>query len=350
MIEYRDVQAARARIAPHIVRTPLLRVPALDEALGCQVYLKHEGFQAIGAFKIRGALNKALSLSEEELGRGLVCASSGNHAQGVAYAAHKLGAQAVIVMPTNANPVKLAGVQRWGGQVELVGTLSSQREERAAQLVREQGMVEIHPYADPFVAAGQGTLALEVLEDLPDASLIAAPIGSGPADLRHRHRRQGGRAPGTHCGSGAGRRAPVHQKPGGGPPVQLESVQTIADGTRTDHANPDNFAVIQARVDELYTVEDRWIEEAMRLLMTAAKVIAEPSSVLPVRPPCAARSLSAGGQGGVRPVRRQRRSGSVGPAAGLTALRSVTLSQKARRSCAMLNIPSKGEEAQRDAL
>ena len=179
MIEYRDVQAAQARIASHIIRTPLLRVPALDEALGCQVYLKHEGFQAIGAFKIRGALNKALSLSEEELGRGLVCASSGNHAQGVAYAAHKLGAQAVIVMPTNANPVKLAGVQRWGGQVELVGTLSSQREERAAQLVREQGMVEIHPYADPFVAAGQGTLALEVLEDLPDASLIAAPIGGG---------------------------------------------------------------------------------------------------------------------------------------------------------------------------
>ena len=128
MIEYRDVQAAQARIAPHIVRTPLLRVPALDEALGCQVYLKHEGFQTIGAFKLRGALNKALSLSEEELGRGLVCASSGNHAQGVAYAAHKLGAQAVIVMPTNTNPVKLAGVKRWGGQVELVGTLSSQRE------------------------------------------------------------------------------------------------------------------------------------------------------------------------------------------------------------------------------
>lgn len=282
MIEYRDVQAARVRIAPHIVRTPLLRVPALDEALGCQVYLKHEGFQAIGAFKIRGALNKALSLSEEELGRGLVCASSGNHAQGVAYAAHKLGAQAVIVMPTNANPVKLAGVQRWGGQVELVGTLSSQREERAAQLVREQGMVEIHPYADPFVAAGQGTLALEVLEDLPDASLIAAPIGGG------------GLISGiaTAVKGAATQVRTVGVEPAGAPrytrsraegrPVQLESVQTIADGTRTDHANPDNFAVIQARVDELYAVEDRWIEEAMRLLMTAAKVIAEPSSALPV--------------------------------------------------------------------
>lgn len=282
MIEYRDVQAARARIAPHIVRTPLLRVPALDEALGCQVYLKHEGFQAIGAFKIRGALNKALSLSEEELGRGLVCASSGNHAQGVAYAAHKLGAQAVIVMPTNANPVKLAGVQRWGGQVELVGTLSSQREERAAQLVREQGMVEIHPYADPFVAAGQGTLALEVLEDLPDASLIAAPIGGGGL-ISGIATAVKGAAPQVRTVGVEPAGAPRYTRSRAeGRPVQLESVQTIADGTRTDHANPDNFAVIQARVDELYTVEDRWIEEAMRLLITAAKVIAEPSSVLPV--------------------------------------------------------------------
>lgn len=282
MIEYRDVQAARTRIAPHIVRTPLLRVPALDEALGCQVYLKHEGFQAIGAFKIRGALNKALSLSEEELGRGLVCASSGNHAQGVAYAAHKLGAQAVIVMPTNANPVKLAGVQRWGGQVELVGTLSSQREERAAQLVREQGMVEIHPYADPFVAAGQGTLALEVLEDLPDASLIAAPIGGGGL-ISGIATAVKGAAPQVRTVGVEPAGAPRYTRSRAeGRPVQLESVQTIADGTRTDHANPDNFAVIQARVDELYTVEDRWIEEAMRLLMTAAKVIAEPSSVLPV--------------------------------------------------------------------
>lgn len=282
MIEYRDVQAAQARIASHIIRTPLLRVPALDEALGCQVYLKHEGFQAIGAFKIRGALNKALSLSEEELGRGLVCASSGNHAQGVAYAAHKLGAQAVIVMPTNANPVKLAGVQHWGGQVELVGTLSSQREERAAQLVREQGMVEIHPYADPFVAAGQGTLALEVLEDLPDASLIAAPIGGGGL-ISGIATAVKGAAPQVRTVGVEPAGAPRYTRSRAeGRPVQLESVQTIADGTRTDHANPDNFAVIQARVDELYTVEDRWIEEAMRLLMTAAKVIAEPSSVLPV--------------------------------------------------------------------
>ena len=163
MLTLQEVQAAQSRIAPYIVRTPLLRVPALDGALGCRVYLKFEGFQVMGAFKIRGAMNKALSLSPEELGRGLVCASSGNHAQGVACAAQRLGARAVIVMPTNANPVKLAGVRAFGGQVELVGTLSSQREARARQLVEEAGMVNVHPYADPLVAAGQGTIGLEIL-------------------------------------------------------------------------------------------------------------------------------------------------------------------------------------------
>ena len=179
MIQWKDVKEAQERIAPYVVRTPLLRVPALDEALGCQVYLKHEGFQTIGAFKIRGAVNKALSLTAEERARGLVCSSSGNHAQGVAYAAKLLGTRAVIVMPTTANPVKLSGVKKWGGQVELVGTLASQRQERVEELLREQNMVEVHPYADPYVAAGQGTIGLEILEDLPDVSLVAAPVGGG---------------------------------------------------------------------------------------------------------------------------------------------------------------------------
>ena len=282
MIQWKDVVQARERIAPYIVRTPLIRVPALDEDAGCQVYLKHEGFQRIGAFKLRGAMNKALSLTPEERARGLVCASSGNHAQGVACAARQLGCRAKIVVPTNVNPVKLAGRHRWGAQVELVGTLASQREARAAELVQQEGLVEIHPYNDPYVAAGQGTLALEVLEDLPDASLVAAPIGGG------------GLVSGIATAvKGVNPRVrTVGVEPAGAPrytrsraegrPVQLESVDTIADGTRTDHAVPDNFAVIEERVDELYTVEDCWIEKAMLLLMTKAKVIAEPSSAMPL--------------------------------------------------------------------
>ena len=282
MISLHDVQAARSRIAPHIVRTPLLRIPALDEALGCEVYLKFEGFQVMGAFKIRGAMNKALSLTPEELGRGLVCASSGNHAQGVACAAQRLGTRAVIVMPTNANPVKLAGVKAFGGEVELVGTLSSQREARAAQLVAEEGMVNVHPYADPYVAVGQGTIGLEILEDLPDVHAVAAPIGGGGLISGVATAVKGLNPAVKTIGvepSGAPRYSVSRAA---GKPMELDSVDTIADGTRTDHANPDNFEVIQARVDELCTVDDEHIRRAMGLLMTKARLTVEPSGALPV--------------------------------------------------------------------
>ena len=282
MISLHDVQAARSRIAPHIVRTPLLRIPALDEALGCEVYLKFEGFQVMGAFKIRGAMNKALSLTPEELGRGLVCASSGNHAQGVACAAQRLGTRAVIVMPTNANPVKLEGVRAFGGEIELVGTLSSQREARAAQLVEEKGMVNIHPYADPYVAAGQGTIGLEILSDLPAADAVACPIGGGGL-ISGVATAVKGLAPKVKTIGVEPAGAPRYSvSRAAGKPMELESVSTIADGTRTDHANPDNFEMIQARVDEICTVDDEYIRAAMKLLMTKAKLTVEPSGALPV--------------------------------------------------------------------
>lgn len=282
MLTLQDVQAAQRRIAPYIVRTPLLRIPALDEALGCQVYLKFEGFQVMGAFKIRGAMNKALSLTPEELGRGLVCASSGNHAQGVACAAQRLNTKAVIVMPTNANPVKLAGVKAFGGEVELVGTLSSQREARAQQLVEEAGMVNVHPYADPYVAAGQGTIGLEILEDLPDAAAVVCPIGGGGL-ISGVATAVKGLAPQVKTIGTEPSGAPRYSKSrAAGQPIQLDAVDTIADGTRTDHANPDNFAMIEDRVDMLCTVDDDVLRQALVLLMTRAKLTVEPSGALPV--------------------------------------------------------------------
>lgn len=282
MLTLQDVQAAQRRIAPYIVRTPLLRIPALDDALGCQVYLKFEGFQVMGAFKIRGAMNKALSLTPEELGRGLVCASSGNHAQGVACAAQRLNTKAVIVMPTNANPVKLAGVKAFGGEVELVGTLSSQREARAQQLVEEAGMVNVHPYADPYVAAGQGTIGLEILEDLPEAAAVVCPIGGGGL-ISGVATAVKGLAPQVKTIGTEPSGAPRYSKSrAAGHPIQLDGVDTIADGTRTDHANPDNFSMIEARVDTLCTVDDDVLRQALVLLMTRAKLTVEPSGALPV--------------------------------------------------------------------
>ena len=282
MIALQDVQQAQIRIAPYILRTPLLRIPALDEPLGCQVYLKFEGFQPIGSFKLRGAMNKALSLSQEQLGQGLVCASSGNHAQGVAYAARVLGAHAVIVMPTTVNPVKLQRVQALGGEVVLAGTLSSHRDAKVEQLQAQRGMVNIHPFADPLVAAGQGTIALEILEDLPQADAIVAPIGGGGL-ISGIATAVKGLSPATRV---------VGAEPAGAPrysasraaqrPVALEQVDTIADGTRTDRANPDNFQTIQARVDQLCTASDAAIRQAMKLVFDYAKLLAEPSAVLPL--------------------------------------------------------------------
>lgn len=282
MISLQDVQAAKERLSPYIVRTPLLRIPALDDALGCEVYLKFEGFQVMGAFKIRGAMNKALSLTPEELAKGLVCASSGNHAQGVACAAQRLGTRSVIVMPTTAPAVKIDGVKSFGGEIELVGTLSSQREDRANQLAEKDGMVNIHPYADPYVAAGQGTMGLEILEDLPDAHAVAVPIGGGGM-ISGVATAVKGLAPQVKTIGVEPAGAPRYSvSRAAGKPMELDKVDTIADGTRTDHANPDNFEMIQARVDELCTVEDEFIRKAMYLLMTKAKITVEPSGALPV--------------------------------------------------------------------
>ena len=282
MISLQDVQAAKKRLSPYIVRTPLLRIPALDEALGCEVYLKFEGFQVMGAFKIRGAMNKALSLTPEELAKGLVCASSGNHAQGVACAAQRLGTRSVIVMPTTAPAVKVDGVKSFGGEIELVGTLSSQREARANELAEKEGMVNIHPYADPYVAAGQGTMGLEILEDLPDVAAVAVPIGGGGM-ISGVATAVKGLAPQVKTIGVEPAGAPRYSvSRAAGKPMELEKVDTIADGTRTDHANPDNFEMIQARVDDICTVEDEFIRKAMYLLMTKAKITVEPSGALPV--------------------------------------------------------------------
>lgn len=280
MITLEDVKKARERISGRILRTPLLRVPALDPVLGCQVYLKPENLQLTGSFKIRGAMNAVLSLTEEEKEKGIVACSSGNHAQGVACAARQCGVDAVIVMPVNCNPAKLAGVKSYGARVELVGTLGSEREARAEELMKEEGRVQIHPYGDDKVRAGQGTMALEILEDEPSMDTLVVPIGGGGLI--------------TGVATAAKGTKPqirvIGMEPAGAPryslsriegkPVTLEKVDTIADGTRTDHAEPENFKAIERLVDELVTVEDEWIKKAMVTLAASAKIIAEPSSVM----------------------------------------------------------------------
>ena len=282
MLSYNDVLAARERIAPYVLHTPLLRVPALDRALGCTVYIKPESLQKTGSFKLRGATNAILALTDEQKARGVVACSSGNHAQGVACAAQLLGINAVIVMPENANPVKLNGTRGYGAEIVLAGTLASVRDAKANEIMERDGRVLIHPYADDFVKAGQGTIGLEILEDEPEMDVVVTPVGGGGM-ISGISTAVKGKKPGIRV---------IGTEPAGAPryrlsrearePVALERVDTIADGTRTDHADPGNYAIIERLVDDLISVTDDEIRAAMALTVSAAKLVAEPSSSMPI--------------------------------------------------------------------
>lgn len=172
------IRAAHARIAPYIVQTPLLRLPALDDALGCEVYAKAECMQRTGAFKLRGAMNKILALTEDERARGFVAASSGNHGRAVAYAAQRFGTHACIVMPETAPAVKQAAIHALGA--ELVLCDAAERFDVAARLCAERGATMVPPFNDPLVMAGQGTVGLEILEQ---RSVADALVAQRPGDV-----------------------------------------------------------------------------------------------------------------------------------------------------------------------
>ncbi len=279
MITYQDVLDAQKRIAPYILRTPLLRVPALDALLGgCEVYIKSEGLQFTGSFKLRGASNCMLTLTEEQKKNGVVCGSSGNHAQGVACAAQRLGVNAVIVMPENSNPVKQAGVKSFGGQVILFGKKASEKDAKVAELIEKEGRTEVHPYANDYVRAGQGTIGLEILEDQPELDAVVVPIGGGGLISGIATAVKGSkpsiRVIGVEPEGAARYTASIRA----GKPVWLDQTDTIADGTRTDRANPESLEFIERMVDELVTVSDDAIRQAMKTYVSKAKLVAEPSS------------------------------------------------------------------------
>lgn len=279
-IDLEGIKDAKDRICEYTVRTPLLRVEALDEYLGCKVYIKPENFQKTGSFKLRGAMNTLLALTDEEKARGVVASSSGNHAQGVACAAKTLGIDAIIVMPENANVVKLKNVKDFGAEVILAGTKASQRDAKVKEIVKESGRTEVHPYGNKYVKEGQGTIALEVLEDNPEIEVIVAPIGGGGLISGLSVASKGINSEIKIVGVeplGANRytRSILEKKP-----AFIENVDTIADGTRTDKANPNNFKIISEFVDEIVNVSDEEIKDAMTLVASKAKIIIEPSSAM----------------------------------------------------------------------
>ena len=260
--------------------TPLQRSRSLGQRCAAEVWLKPECLQRTGSFKLRGAYNKIASLSEAERARGVITYSSGNHAQGVACAAALLGVRAVVVMPEDAIPTKVAATRGYGAEVVFAGLDSLQRQARALELQREHGYAVVPPFDDPAIVAGQGTIGLEIVEELPDVDTVVVPCGgsgllSGIA-LAVRELRPRAGVIGVEPAGGADAQASLRA----GRVVEAEQVTTICDGLRTRRIGALNFRILQRYVAGIVTVPDDVTLEAMRFLALRAKLVVEPSGAI----------------------------------------------------------------------
>lgn len=269
-----DFQAARARIGAHIHHTPLLHSRQLSERTGFDIRLKAEMFQRVGSYKIRGPLNKFTFLSPEEKQRGVVCSSAGNHAQGVALAAQIHSIRAVVCMAENATPAKIAATRGYGAEVVLHGRIWDEANEKAKELVRTEGLVYISPFDDPQLIAGQGTLGLEVISDWPDLDAIVVPIGGGGlisgVSMALKSHNPKIRVIGVESSDGPAMQASLAK----GELVTIDC-QTIIDGLRVKRVGETTFSVCQRFVDEIVTLPDRDIFDAMLWVMERCKVVPE---------------------------------------------------------------------------
>ena len=273
-----DILKAKERITPYIRRTPLLDQTAMNGEVGCKVYLKPEMLQYVGAFKLRGAMNKILSLTEEERQRGIITSSSGNHAQACAFAGQVLHCPVVVVIPEDAPQIKIDNARAMGAEVVLWERTYDARWAKIAELVKEHNYVIVHPYEDPMVMAGQGTLALEAMEDLPDMDTILVPIGGGGlisgVSTAIKESNPNIRVVGVQAAASAA----YYESRRAGECVGVEPLATVADGLSCRRASRVNFDIIEHYVDEIVTVEEEAICEALRVVANRGKLIAEPSA------------------------------------------------------------------------
>lgn len=276
MITKDDIEAARERIRPHVHETPALTSRRLGDRAGAiHLHLKCESMQRTGSFKARGALNAMLQLSREERGRGVVTVSAGNHAQALAWAATMVGAECVTVMPEGASATKIEATKGYGGTVEVTRGPRSAAFERA-QEIAAQGRVLVHPFEDPRVAAGQGTVALEILEQVRDVSMVVVPIGGGGlisgVAVALKSARPDIRVVGVEPEGAAAMRTSLDA----GSPQTL-TPNTVADGLAAPMVGPMTLDLTRRYVDDVVTVTDEEILTAMRELLAVAKLLAEPA-------------------------------------------------------------------------
>jgi threonine dehydratase len=282
LVTIATIRAAAETLRSVAIRTPLLRASALSDDLGASISLKPEMLQRSGAFKFRGAYSFLAGLTPAERARGVIAPSSGNHGQAVAMAARLFGVRSTVVMPTTVTDAKRAGAERLGARVVLAGTTTKDRMDRAMELVESEGGMLVPPFDDARIIAGQGTVGLEIVEDLPTVNTVLVPVGGG--------------------GLSAGVAAAVKQirpatrvigvEPAGAPkltrareagePVTLPSTRSIADGLMSIRIGTINFAHHEAFIDDVVTVDDAAIVRAMRHILDRCKLVAEPSGAIAV--------------------------------------------------------------------
>src|SRR5215471_8192706 len=283
MVTLSDIQQARERVRGVAVRTPLIQYISSQCAERGQLWLKPENLQPIGAFKIRGAFNKIAALTDEERRRGVITYSSGNHAQGVAYAARALGTKAVIVMPSNAPALKTAATAALGAEIVKVGPASNERMQKAQELSQQHGYVIIPPYNDEQIIAGQGTTGLEILEDCPDVELVLVPCGGGGliSGVASAIKLSGSKAKVVGVEPELANDAQQSFRKGEIVQLPAERVSsTLADGLRTQSIGQHNFEHIRAFVDDIITITEDEIREAVRRMAKEARIVAEPSGAV----------------------------------------------------------------------
>ena len=282
MLGLAEVRAARERVAETARHTPLESSYTFSEMTGADVHLKLETFQRTGAFKIRGATNRIATLPEEDREAGVVTASAGNHAQGVALAASRMSVDSTVVMPEDAPIAKVNATQSYGAEVELCGVDYDKAEARAHEIEREEGRYYLHAFDDPEVIAGQGTLGLEIIEDLPEVETVVVPIGGGGLisgiATAIKERKPDARVVGVQA-EGAASVADSLEK---GQRVVRGSVDTIADGIATRTVGELPFEIIRERVDEVVTVADDEIAVALTLLLERTKTLVEGAGAVPL--------------------------------------------------------------------
>src|SRR5512136_1687922 len=281
-VTFTDVQAAAARLHGQAHRTPIITSETFDQMAGCRVFFKCENLQRAGAFKFRGAYNALSQLPPEQKQRGVVAFSSGNHAQGLALAARVLGIPAAVVMPSDAPQIKVDATRGYGAEIIFYDRLTGDREAIARQLAAERGLAVIPPFDHPHIIAGQGTAALELVQDVPDLDVLLTPVGGGGlisgCATAAKAMRPGVRVIGveTEPANDAWQSLRTGQR------VTIPVPDTIADGIRTTSLGVITFEIMRRLVDDIALVADADVIEAMRFLLIRMKLLAEPTGAVPV--------------------------------------------------------------------